>query len=78
MGWLEVFCCINAIVFLLQKVFKGRTKYQILKKEMLLNELLDTLPKRHKKFYQLIFFMDAIFDLISLIILCKVISRFVG
>lgn len=78
MSVFEVFCCINAVFWLLKRVFRGKTTYEILQEELLLEHLLDTLPKGRKIFNQLLFSFNTIFTLISLIVLCKVISRFIG
>jgi hypothetical protein len=76
MSVFEVFCCINAVVWLSQKVFKRTTRYTVVKEELLADKLLDKLPKGEKAFYNLLFFFHNFFTLISLIILCQVISRF--
>lgn len=78
MSVFEVFCCVQAVVFLLKTVFKGMTHYEKVREELLLEKLLNTFPKGKRIAYQLLFFIDAIFDMICLIILCKVISRFIG
>ena len=78
MSVFEILCCINAVVFLLKKVFKKQTIYEVIKEGLLLKQLIATLPKESKMFHQLLIFFDTFFDLMSLIVLCKVISRFVG
>ena len=78
MSVFEVLCCINAVVWLLKKVFRGKTNYEIIKEDLLLKQLLTTLPKGRKKYYKLLISIDTIIDITSLIVLCKVISRFVG
>ena len=70
---LELFCCFNGAIFFVHQLFGMRGKLDDERYERWVIK-----KKMNEKFYDWMIFIDNIFDIVSIFVLCNVICKLIG